>query len=348
MRWPWTRRETRSSTYTEALIAAQVASANAESAARVEATAALETCAGFVSRAFAAAEVKAPETVKAALDPYCLALIGRALIRRGDLVFLIDVKEGRLTLLPASSCDVYGEPDPATWRYEVTLAGPDKQLTVHKARGDGVVHLRYAFDADAPWRGFGPLQVAKLAGRLSAETVAALADEASGPRGSFLPLPVDGADPTISTMKSDIRKAKGQALAVEAGDWNTADPTKSTTWRQMRFGAAPPEALVALQGRASREVMAACGLNPAVFDIEGDGTAMREGYRQALHSLVAPLGRLVAHEMSAKLEAEVALDWAELRAGDIAGRARAFQSMVGAGMDAAKAAALAGLMVDDG
>ena len=115
----------------------------------------------------------------------------------------------------------------------------------------------------------------------------------------------------------------------------------------MRFGAAPPDPLVQLQGRASREVMAACGLNPAVFDIEGAGTAMREGYRQALHSLVAPLGRLVAHELSAKLEADVVLDWAELRAGDIAGRARAFQSMVGAGMDPGKAAALAGLMVDD-
>ena len=44
--------------------------------------------------------------------------------------------------------------------------------------------------------------------------------------------------------------------------------------------------------------------------------------------------------------ADIALDWDELRASDIAGRARAFQSMVGAGMDLAKAAGLAGLMVE--
>ena len=69
---------------------------------------------------------------------------------------------------------------------------------------------------------------------------------------------------------------------------------------------------------------------------------------QALHSVVAPLGRLVAHELTQKLEEDVTLDWMELRAGDIAGRARAFQSMVGGGMDVAKAAAAAGLMVDDG
>ena len=48
-----------------------------------------------------------------------------------------------------------------------------------------------------------------------------------------------------------------------------------------------------------------------------------------------------------KLEEPITLDWMELRAGDIAGRARAFQSMVGGGMDVAKAAAAAGLMVED-
>ena len=99
-------------------------------------------------------------------------------------------------------------------------------------------------------------------------------------------------------------------------------------------------------GRASAEVYAACGLSGALFT-EGDGTAKRETYRQALHSVIAPLGRMVEHELSAKLETPVSLSWAELRAGDIAGRARAFQSMVGGGMDVAKAATLAGLIVAD-
>ena len=62
-----------------------------------------------------------------------------------------------------------------------------------------------------------------LAGRLSSEVVKALADEASGPRGAFLPLPIDGQDPSIETLKSDIRSAAGKMLTAEGGDWDVAD-----------------------------------------------------------------------------------------------------------------------------
>ena len=94
---------------------------------------------------------------------------------------------------------------------------------------------------------------------------------------------------------------------------------------------------------ASAEVYAACGMNPGLFTTEGE-TAQREAYRQALHSLVAPLGKMVAAELSAKLETGIQFDWMELRAGDISGRARAFQSLVGGGMDMQQAAALSGLL----
>ena len=60
-----------------------------------------------------------------------------------------------------------------------------------------------------------------------------------------------------------------------------------------------------------------------------------------------PLGRLLAGELSSKLEVDIGLDFPGLYAHDLAGRARAFQSMVGGGMDPAKAAGLSGLMEDD-
>ena len=63
--------------------------------------------------------------------------------------------------------------------------------------------------------------------------------------------------------------------------------------------------------------------------------------------MIAPLGRIAAAELSAKLETSIRLDWSELRAGDISGRARAFQSLVNGGMAVEKASALAGLMVAD-
>ena len=98
---------------------------------------------------------------------------------------------------------------------------------------------------------------------------------------------------------------------------------------------------------ATVEVYAACGINyPALFS-DGTGTAGREAYRQFLHATLAPLGRAVEAELSEKLETEILLDWEELRAGDVAGRARAFQSLVGGGMEVADAARVSGVLMDD-
>jgi hypothetical protein len=78
-----------------------------------------------------------------------------------------------------------------------------------------------------------------------------------------------------------------------------------------------------------------------------DGTAGREAWRLALFGLLSPLGRIVAREIQNKLDERLNLKWDELRASDLAGRARAFQSMVSGGMDVARAASLAGLMTED-
>ena len=70
----------------------------------------------------------------------------------------------------------------------------------------------------------------------------------------------------------------------------------------------------------------------------------RSPLSELLFGVVAPLGRMVQEELQAKLETEITISWEELRASDLSGRARAFQSMVGGGMDVTKAASLAGLM----
>ena len=71
---------------------------------------------------------------------------------------------------------------------------------------------------------------------------------------------------------------------------------------------------------------------------------MREAYREFLFSNIAPLGRMVAEELTAKLDTPVILDWEELRAGDIASHARAFGTLVTGGMEMERAAALSGLL----
>ena len=123
--WPFNQKlETRAdSSYTDALVAAITANAGGQSTAFASATGALEACAGMVSRAFMTAEVKSDPFVVDALTPDVLGMIGRALIRKGQIVQYIDTSSGSLRLLPCESHDVAGYPDPATWRYTCTIGG---------------------------------------------------------------------------------------------------------------------------------------------------------------------------------------------------------------------------------
>ena len=107
----------------------------------------------------------------------------------------------------------------------------------------------------------------------------------------------------------------------------------------------PPASLVELVSVASQEVYAACGFNTALWG-GSQAASVREAWRLALFGVLSPLGRLVESELQEKLEDTVTLSWQELRASDLSGRARAFQSMVGGGMAVAEAVSVAGLMVE--
>ena len=106
-------------------------------------------------------------------------------------------------------------------------------------------------------------------------------------------------------------------------------------------------ALVEILKQASNEIYSACGINASLFSDMGASSGLREAYRVALFSVVSPLASIVSHELSVKLDTDVSLDFTELRAGDIIGRARAFQSLVGGGMEIDKATALSGLIMPE-
>ena len=346
MRWPW-QSEKRDSSFTDTLIAQIVSQASGGTLAKPAATGALEASASIVARCFAAADVAGPDQFVAALGPTTLSMIGRALIRQGEILFAIEVRGGRVVLLPAASWDVTGEHDPASWNYRLVLGGPSRLTTLSPVPGEGMIHIRLQSDPEQPWIGVAPLASAALAGRLSAETMQALSDEASGPRGVLLPIPVDGSDPTIATLKADIRSLRGQIALVEstssgwAGDSATQRP--GGDWQSRRLGASPGAPLIEQASLASREVYSACGI-PLGIVIDTEGTGQRESFRRLLHGTVVPLAKIVAEELSLKFEADISLAFDSLFAADLSGRARAFQSLVGGGMDLAKAAALSGLM----
>ena len=349
MNWPWTtaRVERRESSYTDAVVASILqAHGGGQSFAAPAATGALETCSSTVARCFSAADIQGPEHLTRAVTPAVMSMIGRALIRSGEIVFAINTEGGRFSLLPCSSFDVTGGAFPESWRYRLSMSGPSRIVTLDPVPSAGVVHVRYQSDPERPWRGVGPLQSASLAGKLSAETIKALGDEASSPRGNLLPIPVDGSDPSVDELKADIRQLGGSVATVEsqAAGW-AADGggVRHGDWQPVRLGADPPRALIEQADLASREVLAACGIPISLF-VDSAAGAAREGYRRLLHSTIVPIARIVESELSDKLGTSIKLSFDRLASADISGRARAFQSLVKGGMDLTKAAALAGLM----
>ena len=315
---------------------------------------ALELAAGVIGRAFASAQVDADsELVRAALSPSTLAHIGRALIRAGECVFAIQVADGELVLLPASSWDIQGGVLPSSWDYRLSIGAPNGMAET-RLPYDGVVHVRYAYAPERAWVGLSPLEIARQAGRLDAEINEALADESSMPRGAIVPMASmpeddDDDDDGLTDFERELGKLRGKILMAESQRTQAAggyQEAPKDDYGLKRVGANFPVSLVNLRRDADELVLGLCGV-PIEFLKGADGTALREAYRRMLFGTIQPLGAIVAEELSAKLETQISLDWTELRAADIAGRARAFQSLVGSGMEVDKAAALSGLLVSD-
>ena len=142
------------------------------------------------------------------------------------------------------------------------------------------------------------------------------------------------------SFRPNRRGVDGLADAITRG---TLDVLIQCDWVASRLGPMPPESMATIRKDTFAAVLAACGCSPAMFD-DSDGTAKREAQRVFLHGTVRPLGKLLAAELSAKLETPVSLDFSGLYMHDLAGRASAFQKLVTGGMAPEKAAALSGLM----
>ena len=346
MKFPWNRNyeQRAGTTFTDAQIAALTSKADGVALVTPTATGALEACAGSVGRAFAAAQVGGRAMIAAALTPDILEMTGRALMRRGEILLYIDTTGDRLMLLPATSYNIMGGPNPDSWEYDLMLAGPSGTRHHSRVSADSVIHVKYAVDPIEPWRGCAPLDVAKQAGRLSSETVNALADESSTPVGQLLGLPVDGNDPTVAALKSDMKTSRGKMAFLQTGDWGNVG-AGYTDIVPKRYGPAPTEHLVDLFKHSSAEVYAACGFNPSLF-VSGDSASLRESWRLALFGVISPLAVKVEAELTAKLETEVTLGFSEMKASDIQGRARSLKAMVESNMPLADAIAVSGLMME--
>ena len=120
MRWPWQREKREANSYTEARVMASLADAECTSKTAHE-TSALEAAAGLYAACLAGAVVT-PSLPP--LNPACLSLIGRDLIRSGESLHLIRLDGDMLKLVPCASWDVRGGIAPESWFYRVDTWGP--------------------------------------------------------------------------------------------------------------------------------------------------------------------------------------------------------------------------------
>ena len=347
--------EQREGAYSDAIVQLILEQAAGRITANANAGGALELAAGVIGRAFASAQVQTPRAaVRSALSPATMAHIGRGLIRNGEAVFAIDTASGALALLPASTWDIEGGVLPDSWQYRLSIGAPNGTAETSLPYS-GVVHVRYAYDPARAWIGLSPLDIATQAGKLGAEINQALADESAMPRGGILPLPSEpdaeldeNGNPkpsNTSKLERTLGNLAGKIMTTESmsasADGGYMDAPKDD-WLVKRVGADFKQPLVELRRDADSLILGLCGV-PVEFLAGADGAALREAYRRMLFGTIQPLGMIVAHELSAKLETEITLAWDELRAADRAAGARAYKALREAQMPEDQALRLSGL-----
>ena len=350
MRWPWQKIERRDSggDFSDTVVRLIEAQA-AGTAVDASSTAAIEAAAGALSRAFAAAKVEGASWVQETITPGFLAQVGRDLIRSGDSMHVIQMRD-RVQLIPCSSYHWEGNHSPDSWTVRATAYGPSTSTTWNlPARS--VVFVVWGSTPGQTYVGTGPTSWANTTARLQAEAERSLADEAKGPLAQLIAVPQDGGDGStddpLKLLKADVASARGKALFLETtsagwGDGKTAAPKRD--WQAERLGPEPPDAMVKVSKESFARMLAACGCSPALFD-DSDGTSKREALRQWFMGTVKPLARLLETELTMKLEAPVELVFDSYPL-DLAGRAQAFQKLVAGGVDVQQALITSGLLAD--
>ena len=332
------RPEVRSASYTDQIIAQIISHASGPS--NGGALAVIETAARIWGSGLASATVKPDTPALKSVSPTILDSIGRALCRSGESLQAIAVRNGQVTLTPVSLWEVHGSEDPATWTYRCTLSGPDvtRMVTLDAA---AVLHFRYSPSASRPWAGRSPMASARDTAQAAGRLETATSEELNFTQQQVLTPRRNQSDYGLadSLTPETIQKI----VAAFAEHVHTGAFVIPADVQAQRLGPEPPDSFALLRDRFENSILSIFGVPPSLLSATGTGTAMREAFRQVLHSLLKPLGAIIAEELREKLDPAAALDFSELRAGDIVGTSRALGSLVKAGLTPQAAAAIVGL-----
>ena len=313
--------------------------------------AAVEFAAGLLARSLSRATVEAGPGVRRAVTGHLLGMIGRALVRRGELLAVIDVEPmtGAVALYVAGTWDVRGGWAPSSWRYRADLFGPSGNIT-RLLPAEAVAHFRWNVDPERPWHGQPAIHVATATAGTASNAERSLRSEANVAVSRVAVVPSPSAD---ERQVFEEKLSAGGLVTVAGGAFPVGDrgAEPSTHWKPAAMGPAPARELVELRRDAARELVEAIGVPSALFVPASTEGAQRAGWRRYLVGTVEPVADLVAAELADKLETPVRLDVGALTTPDAAtsaaravnSRASAYASLRAAGMDDAAARAAAGL-----
>lgn len=294
------------------------------------ATAIEEIIAGTWARAVGSARIMPDTPVTRMLTTSVLQAVGRAFIESGESLWLLDTDSMRL--IQAAHWDVHGtSPDPMSWTYQVDIEAPDAQIS-RREMAEGVLHFRHAPRPIQPWVGVSPLLAAETTRQMLRTMEGKLVEEVSSTQGVVIPVP---STHNTAQLQAQLRELKGKVVLVPStasgwGEGRMAAPQKD--WQKTRLGADPPAPLIELRKQAMMSTAAAAGIPPELITGGLDANDSREAWRQFLHGSIVPVGNIIQEELRLKLQTNIMIDFEELFASDVQGRARAFGSLVQGGM----------------
>ena len=338
--------ETRSGTgsYTDLVLAGLMAQQGRSSGAAASwATGAVQSAAGLWARCLSMARSDVP-----VVTAECLGAIAYDLATQGEHLSVLHVDADGVQLLRGASWDIAGSADRRSWVYNVTLSGPTGTHT-RVVPDNGVLHVRYLPDRSTPWRGVAPWRRAPTLSTLAAEIEAQLLREAKLPTRQIIPIPSGTGKATGINVKEQLQDGTGivmpETTAAGYGGGRQAAPQRD--FRVSRLQAEPADGIVALCKDIPNQIGGLYGIPPVLTSGGGSETQTREAFRRLVLTTIDPIALLIEKELSRALGETVDLDLDQLVAYDIAGRARAFKALTGAGMSASDAAHFAGLESDD-
>ena len=327
--------------YTEQVTAA--AEADASGGAFARHTAICEAISSSHERAFSQGRlVGGDASMRAAVSPGLLGLVGRTLIETGEFVGDVDrTADGRWRIRPAAGWLITGggqSDDPMDWTYRLTAPAPAGTIERTVPR-DRVVHVTVRADISAPHAGRGLWGLTRHTADAASASEMRLKEELSAVVGQVFSHPGTVNADQSKTVKDKLRQLKGGIAMITQKPG--MDGRGQQQMQALRIGPNPPETLAVLRGQTAELLALSSGL-PGSFVRGGRGSEQRESLRVMLFLTILPLAGLLSAELSRVFQDDVSLEFSRLTAADLSGRARAVKQMVDAGVDLERSLSLAG------